>query len=160
MGRGRNEQRGTKVLLRCEQPCYAKTPWNSWITMSHNWIKLHRATTFLNENGCPFSIPKRYKTANGYNWIRIHSPCFERRLQSKKCPKIAPRTYRKQGLFLSLRQTGRRWCSCAENEQEAKTGVGAVPQWPKQDNLQWALPQMCKSLQAELPSNCYWFCQD
>lgn len=42
-----------------------------------------------------------------YLGIRIHSPCFQRRLQSNKCSKIAPRINGKQGLFLFSGRNGK-----------------------------------------------------
>lgn len=44
----------------------------------------------------------------------------------------------------------------AENEQEKKTGMGAVPERAWSHNLQWIVSAMLLRLQAELPCNSDW----
>ena len=64
-----------------------------------------------------------------YEYIAL---AFQGGQKGANAPKIAPRITREltesKGFFYSPAETERRWCLCAENEQKAETGMGAVSQ--------------------------------
>jgi hypothetical protein len=60
-----------------------------------------------------------------YEYIAL---AFKGGYRATNAPKSPRELTESKGFFYSPAETERRWCLCAENEQKAETGMGAVSQ--------------------------------